>query len=267
MSPPVYAVLGGTGATGSEIIKHLFSRNGAVHLNIYARSASKLNAIHPGIDKASNVTLFIGDMNDIDLLASCLRDTTAVLCTVAQNENEPGCSISQRVARNIVLALEQLRRESPSPETYKSQPLIFPSSAILNPAFEHRVSKLTRAIGLRAGSHVLGDLRLAAEYLQPFDWIPISYWQPGPIVKDQARGVELTLDEGFDLISFADVAQGIIDIVERDEGQWIGKQVGFRATGKDVKPLPPSTLIWLISGLTGHYFPSGWRFVRRRGWW
>jgi len=125
-----------------------------------------------------------------------------------------------------------------------------------------------RAVALRAGFHVLRDLRLAAEYLRGFEWIPVSFWQPGPIVKDEARGVRLTATEGFDIISYADVARGIVKIVEENDGMWIGKEVGFVAVGgKKVKGLPPSTFIWMLIGLLGYYMPSLWWVGRRRGLW
>src|SRR5271170_4731641 len=97
---PVYAILGATGATGSELVKYLLPRTD-VHLNVYARSASKLHALHPGISTAENVTRYIGPLSDTALITSCLHSAAVVFGCVAQNINEPGCSIAQRTAHVI----------------------------------------------------------------------------------------------------------------------------------------------------------------------
>jgi hypothetical protein len=266
--PATYAILGGTGATGSELISYLLNRQPFVHLNIYVRSVSKLYSLFPDLQTSPNVTIFTGTIDETPVLASCIRSATAIFCTIAQNENEPGCSLSQRTALAVVLALTQLRSESAHPSTYTAPPLVWPSGALLNPAFDKRIPAAMRAVALRAAFHVLQDCGLAAEYLRGFQWIPVSFWQPGPIVKDEARGVSLTADEGFDVISYADVARGIVKIVEEDDGMWIGKEVGFVALGgKKVKSLPPSTFVWVLVGLLGYYMPSLWRVGRKMGLW
>jgi oxidoreductase AflX len=233
------------------------------------RSVSKLSSLFPDdLQTSPNVTIFTGTIDETPVLASCIRSATAIFCTIAQNENEPGCSLSQSTAHAVVLALTQLRSASAHPSTYTAPPLVWPSSAALNPAFKKRLPAAMRAIASRAAFHVLRDLRLAAEYLRGFEWIPVSFWQPGPIVKDQTRGMSLTAEEGSDVISYADVARGIVKIVEEGDGMWIGKEVGFVALGgKKVKSLPPSTFIWMLVGLLGYYMPSLWLAGRKRGLW
>ncbi|KUJ08383.1 uncharacterized protein LY89DRAFT_764479 [Mollisia scopiformis] len=261
-----YTILGGTGATGSELISYLLNRQPFVHLNIYVRSSSKLYTLFPDLQTSPNITIFTGSIDETPVLASCIRSATAIFCTIAQNKNEPDCSLSQRTAHAVILALTQLRSESAHPATYTAPPLVWPSSAALNPAFEKRIPAALRAVALRAAFHVLQDLRLAAEYLGGFEWSPVSFWQPRPIVKDEARGVSLTAEKRFDLISYADVARGIVKIVEEGDGMWIGKEVGFVALGgKKVKNLPPSTFIWILAGLLGYCVPSLWLAGRKIG--
>ena len=90
---PTYAILGATSQTGSESLKLLLPTS--AHLNVYARSASRLQLKHPTPSSAPNVTMFIGELSDTALLASCLLDAVTVFSTVAQNQTEPGCSIPQ----------------------------------------------------------------------------------------------------------------------------------------------------------------------------
>jgi uncharacterized protein YbjT (DUF2867 family) len=87
-----FAVLGATGQTGSELVRLL--QEAPNHLNVYARSTSRLAEKHPKLVSAKNVTIFIGDLANAELLASCMRDADVILSTVAQNQNEPGCSVA-----------------------------------------------------------------------------------------------------------------------------------------------------------------------------
>ena len=75
----------------------------------------------------------MGDLSSADLLKECLRNVNVIFGAVAQNSNEPGCSIAQRTAHTVVSALESLRKEEgPS---FKCPILVFLSSASLNPRF------------------------------------------------------------------------------------------------------------------------------------
>ncbi len=110
MTPTTYAILGATGQTGSELTKHLISRND-LHLNLYARSQSKLLSVDTTIPSNPNITLFIGSIDDTSVITSCLKDTSVVFATVAQNHNDPECSIARRSAHSIIEALVSLRKQ------------------------------------------------------------------------------------------------------------------------------------------------------------
>jgi uncharacterized protein YbjT (DUF2867 family) len=105
-----YAALGATGQTGSEIVKALLPTE--AHLNIYARSLTRLESQFPSIQSAPNVTIFIGNLFNTELLTSCLPNSDVILSSVAQNRNKPGLSVAQRTALAIIQALES-RRSNP----------------------------------------------------------------------------------------------------------------------------------------------------------
>ncbi len=148
--------------------------------------------------------------------------------------------------------------------------MVWPSSCTLNPVFEKRMPRYLVFLGTRGGSFVYDDLKKAQAFLKSQkDWLSVSFWQPGPIVHDIPRGYELTLTEGSDNISYADLARGCVQIVEEDGGRkWTNQGVGFIALGgKSVKPLPLSTAVILMQGLFAHYFPWTWQMGRNHNWW
>lgn len=158
--------------------------------------------MHPSLKASSNVSLFIGSIDDTELLTSCLRNVSGIICAVASNNNEPGISISQRTAHAVVKALSKLQSASESPSAYRAPPMVWPSSWSLNPLFVKRMPHALLFLARRSASYVYNDLRLAAAYLDSQDdWMSVSYWQPGPIVDDIPKGYVLTLTEGSDTIS------------------------------------------------------------------
>ncbi|MCJ1302014.1 hypothetical protein MMC08_004815 [Hypocenomyce scalaris] len=108
---PTYAILGATGSTGSSLVSYLHERPDKVRINLYARSASKLESLHPYIKGTENVKSFVGDLSRADLLKDCLRDVDVIFSTVAQDINEPGCStLSDDEAAPPLLSYDDLAR-------------------------------------------------------------------------------------------------------------------------------------------------------------
>lgn len=261
---PTYAILGATGSTGSSLLRYLHERPDKVNVNVYARSASKVDSLHPYIKGAENVKTFIGDLSSADLLKDCLREVDVIFGAVAQNINEPGCSIAQRTAHTIVSALEALRKEEgPS---FKCPILVFLSSASLNPRLIGDAPWITQWVVERANYHVYGDLAKAIAYLKEQTWIPLITAEPPALVKDISSGYELSQDGLSGLVSYDDLARGMVQMAEEDGGKkWVGKGVGIKATGnvkKDVLPL----IKYEVVGLLVYFFPFVWRFGYGRFW-
>ena len=86
---PTYAILGGTGNTGIELVNILAREEGVV-LHIYVRSKSKLLEARPDLaDAASPHTIFSGDLADVNFFTECIRGASAVFGVVGTNANNP----------------------------------------------------------------------------------------------------------------------------------------------------------------------------------
>lgn len=276
MPTTTYAILGATGSTGSELLKLLLPGND-IKLNVYARSRSKLHALGPDSADSAHVTEYIGDLEDKQLLKDCLRGATVIFSTVAQNNNEPGCSIAQRTSYVIVSALEALRAEAKdNGETWKSPTLVFLSSSALNPVLMASFPKLLEYILHSACYYVYRDLRLATDYLRSVPWIRLMVVQPGAIVHDRSFGVRLSETEVSQRVSYADVAVAMVAMAEgkirSDDSigireRWVGKEVGIVSLGGNEVKQPMGNLRYLILGLICSFLPPVWHLGRWLGLW
>ena len=205
----------------------------------------------------------MGDLSNVDLLKNCLRDVDVIFSAVAQNLNEPGCSIAQRTAHSIVSALEALRREEGP--TFKCPILVFLSSASLNPTFSSHKPRLLHWVLERGCFYVYGDLKKSIEYLKQQSWIPLVIAEPTALTNDISRGYELSLKKVSPGVSYDDLARGMVQMAEEEGGrQWVGKGVGVKATGKvKIQYLP--LIRYLVVGLISYYIPASWGFLRGAG--
>ncbi|MCJ1322119.1 hypothetical protein MMC15_007464 [Xylographa vitiligo] len=217
---PTYAILGATGSTGSELLKFLIT-NPQIHLNLYARSASKLAKLHPAAAGSENVTIYTGDLSDGSLLANCLRSVDVIFQTVATNENEPGCSVALRAAHGIVTAIEHLRKEE-RPASFKCPTVVLLSSASVNPSMAAKAPRFGRWLVKTAFCYIYADLREATEYLQGRPWIPLILAQPGGLLQGASLGFELSEEEPSPFISYSDLARAMVQMAEEDGGKkWV----------------------------------------------
>lgn len=260
---PTYAILGVTGSTGSSLLRYLHERPVKVNINLYARSAPKVESLHPYVKTAENIQSFVGDLSSADVLKNCLRNTDVIFSTVAQNSNEPGCSIAQRTAHSIVCALEALRKDEGP--TFKCPILVFLTSASLNPTFSESTPRLLHWVLERGCYYIYEDLRKSIKYLKEQSWIPLITAEPPALIKDIPRGYELSQEEVMPGISYDDLARGMVQMAEEDGGhKWVGKGVGIKATGKVKMDYLP--LIWyLVTGLVAYFSPAAWRLLQRAG--
>ncbi|MCJ1257033.1 hypothetical protein MMC24_004858 [Lignoscripta atroalba] len=261
---PTYAILGATGSTGSSLLEYLHERSD-VHLNLYARSAPKLHSLHPYLKGSERAKIYSGELSNVNLLADCLRDVDVVFSTVAQNTNEPGCSIAQRCAHSLVSALELLRKEK-GPRDFKCPTVVFLSSASLNDRFFG--PSLIHSFLMHALCYIYTDLAKATAYLQDHDWIPLILAQPPGLVQDLPRGHKLSDDKCSNLISYPDLARAMVQMAEEEDGKkWIGKGVSMEALGgKDIKANVMPLVGNVLSGSLAWLFPRLWIFLRDKGW-
>lgn len=258
---PTYAILGATGQTGSEIVKALLPTS--AHLNIYARSRSRLEKKFPSISTAVNVSLFIGDLSDTSLLASCLSSADVIFSTVAQNRNEPGCSIAQQTAFAIVQALEPQRKSG-----VKIPYVVFLSSGSVDPNNPHQRETGYQFMYNWVLYHIYEDLRKAIKHLQDKAWIPLIVASAGAIVHDPAEhAVELTDDplKASQIESYADLAKGMIAMGDAGD-KWKGKYVSMKVNeGRPIDGNPIALLRYLLPNLLASICPPLWRLGK--GYW
>ncbi len=266
---PVYAILGATGQTGSEVVNYLLPTENKLH--IYARSSTRLTSKHPSLSSSSSskVNIFIGDLSDEKLLAECLEGVDVIFSTVAQNQNEPGCTIARRTAGAIVKALESNNNKSGSVSVSVSvskgkkryPAVIFLSSAGIDPRRPGGYFDILLHFTLR---HVYGDLEEAIIYLQSIDWLPIIVASPGALIHvEEEHQVTLTEDMVDDnVMSYKDLAKGMVMMAEDDE-KWVGKRVGMVVnSGKPIGGNPAALLRYLLPNLLVSVCPPLWRLGR-----
>ena len=117
----------------------------------------------------------------------------------------------------------------------------------------------------RGCCYIYGDLKKAIEYLKERSWIPLIIAEPPALIKDVARGYELSEDDVTRGVSYDDLARAMVQMAEEDGGhKWIGKGVGIKATGKVKKNVLP--LVWYLTvGLIAYCSPAAWGILQRVG--
>lgn len=249
-----YAILGATGQTGSEIVRHLLD-DPTSHLNIYARSASRLETMHPGLTNLPNVSLFIGQLDDKQLMASCLAKADVVLSAVAQNRNEPGCSIAQRTALAIIEALDGLRTSNRPIPT-----VVFLASGGVDPVSTAKSHVVMRKVMHWVLYHVYTDLERSIELFRENPWVPLVIAAAGGLVHSTSHTIELTNDiiRISQLLSYSDLAQGMIRMGNEGE-KWNGQFVGIIANeGGPIKANPLALFRYLLPNLLAMVCPPLW---------
>ena len=253
---PSYAILGSTGNVRGAALKVLLGSN-HVTIHAYCRSKQKLVKQNPGIEKNNNIRIFEGAMHDEALLAECIAGAQAVFVAIAVTANQPGVTIAQDTAHQVVAAMKKLREQ-------RSQPL--PKLLILSSAStEHRlmwqVPRILRNILYCAMSNVYDDLKAAETfYRSQDDWLSTIFIKPGALTHDAQKGHEINNDIAKSPISFLDLAAGMIEIADEDGDRYDGKAVAINATSKDVA-FPLDSPLLLIKGLIVHFLPWTWRFL------
>jgi putative NADH-flavin reductase len=247
-----YAILGATGNTGSSLIQVLLNvPNTKVHA--YCRSKAKLTRMLPEVVENKKVEIFEGSIEDVDLLANCVRGCQAVFLTISTNDNVPGCRMSQNSTRTVIRALDMIRTES-GPDT-RLPKLVLLSSATLDEHLARTMPKWFKPIMKTAASHVYKDLEIAEELLRSNqDWVTSIFIKPAGLSLDKQRGHRLTLDDQESFLSYLDLAAGMIEAVDDPDGRYDMKNVGVVSTGGSAK-FPPGTPLCIVVGLLRHFFP------------
>ena len=249
-----YAILGSTGNCGSSLIQNLLrSPNNSIHA--YCRNKTKLHRRIPSLVDHKRVEIFEGNIQDVDLMVNCLRDTKAVFLVVTTNDNVPGCRVSQDSALAVIEALKKIKADSGP--GLKLPKLVLLSSATIDNYLSRDMPKWFRPVMLAAASHVYEDLRRTEAILRAeADWLSTVFIKPAGLSLDVSRGHRLTLDEEESFISYLDLAAGMIEAADDEEGRYDGRNVGVVNAKRGVgAKFPRGTPMCIWLGLVRHFFP------------
>ena len=271
---PTYAILGGTGKTGSALVQ-LLARSPDIVLHIYARSKDKLLKCHPFLaDAKSPHKIFTGDLNDIDLFAQCLDGTIAVFGAVGSNANNPEIRVAQDLATVIIAALTKIMDQSAiTDSTFDPPTVVFLTAAGMSsddrvraifPNFIHWMLQ-------RVGKYIFLDFRRATSlFKRPENsWIPVIFMcAPGITLVPSQGDIQIGNDvpkKAPIAVTYTDLARGMIRAAE-EGNKWSGKEIGI--VGAKIPPLQYGTMMfYFTTSLMCTWAPPLWRFGHRRGWW
>lgn len=131
------------------------------------------------------------------------------------------------------------------------------SSATIDDHLSRDMPTWARSVLLASASHVYEDLRRTEALLQSHeDWLSAIFVKPAGLSPDVARGHRLTLDEQESLISYLDLAAGMVQAADDEDGRYVGRNIGVvnRSCGAGAK-FPRGTPLCILMGLMRHFFP------------
>jgi hypothetical protein len=250
-NPSAYAVLGSTGNCGTALIENLLKKPDAI-VHAYCRNSPKLLRLIPGIQETKRVRIFEGSIHDVDLLKSCVCDCQAIFLVVSTNDNIPGCRLGQDTASVLIDILQSLRGK----DVRKAIPkIVLLSSSTIDDLFSRHQPALLRRILLRSASHVYRDLEETEKLLRANeDWLTTIYVKPGALSVDIQRGHSVSLTNQDGPLSYLDLAAGMIEAADDEEGRYDLKNVSIVNTNGKAK-FPAGTPMCVLTGLLRHYFP------------
>ena len=258
---PTYAIFGATGSTGQCLLKQfLQSPKNTIHA--YVRSKSKLEKLSPQAVAQDNVHVFSGALTDIPLLADCIAGTDAVFVVLGNNVSFPGVRVVQEGAHSVVAALSHIRAQDSNAKLPK---LLFLTSAGINPYLNRQAPAFLMKVLHAALTYSYEDLEHTEAFLKlQKSWLDVTFIQPGALVDDVQKGHRLSTENTHGLISYPDLAAGMIEVAKTEGEQYSWKGVAVVPTAKDVK-FDWDTPKNLVRGLFSAYFPSTYRLSRSIG--
>jgi hypothetical protein len=251
----IFAILGATGLTGQNIVKHLL-QNPENELNLYVRSQSKLIKLFPNIQENKQVHIFEGSMNDIELVSSCLDSTKAVFSVLASNDNTPGMTIARDAAATVIAALSRLKEKN---KEVKLPRVVVLSSATLNPLLYAHEPIIVHYIIYYAFWHVyqdvIGAISLYQKTIESGELeIDVRFVEPGGLTEGKGSGrVGLTRDQMSDVVSYGDLGRAMV-MVGEDEGLEL-QHVGVLVDGEEANLAPAKLASMVLTGLAWTFVP------------
>ena len=254
-----YAVLGATGNCGLALIENLLKKPDAI-IHAYCRNSSKLQKLIPGVQENERVRVFEGSIQDADLVESCVRGCPGIFLVVSTNDNIPGCRLGQDTATTLIDVLGKMKSEKDGDKdgggkAARLPKIVLLSSSTVDDQFSRHQPALLRKILLRSASFVYADLMAAEKLLRKHeDWLTTIAIKPGALSVDVQRGHALSLTDQDGPLSYLDLAAGMIEAVDDEDGRYDMKNVSVVNTNGKAK-FPTGTPLCIVTGLLRHYFP------------
>ncbi|KAH8701031.1 hypothetical protein BGW36DRAFT_375426 [Talaromyces proteolyticus] len=253
---PTYAVLGSTGNCGSAVVRRLLEKSSDTKIKAYCRNKAKLYTVIPEVIDNKQVEVFEGSIGDDALMDDLLRGTKAVFLAVTSNDNIPGIRLNTDTALAVLRSIYRLRDEA-GPASYVPPKLVQLSASAMDDHLARTMSKAFRWIIVRAASRIYADLQRAEDIMRSHDhWIESIFIKPSGLSPDIARGHRLTFDEQESFVSYMDIAGGMLEVADDEEGRYAGRNVGVvnKVTGQGAR-VPGGTPLCIALGFVRHYFP------------
>ena len=202
------------------------------------------------------MTIFDGPLEDTELIAKCLKGTRAAFLAVALTENQPGCTISIDTAKAVISALKEL-----STKDEHLPNLIVLSSSSTEHRFVQQVPQIIENILYRAFSNIYDDLKEAEKFLRSQEsLVSTVFVKPSALSHDTRKGHTLSLENSRGPMSFYDLAAGMIDIADDEDGKYEMKSVTVNPVAQDVA-FPWKAPGLIFRGLMFHFFPWTYRLL------
>ncbi|EMC93816.1 hypothetical protein BAUCODRAFT_36270 [Baudoinia panamericana UAMH 10762] len=250
-----YAILGATGNTGSSIIEVL-TKSHDVEIHAFVRSKSKLFGLFPHLENDSRLKVYEGTLSNLDVLQSCIQGTKAAFLAVAVNDPRPGVTIAQDTARAVLAAIGRMRSQDPQAKIPR---LIVLSSASLDDHLCRNMPNWAHQLLLMMAHSIYEDLRRAETILraEEANGVRTVFIKPGGLVHDTQKGHELNLDRQQTFLSFLDLAAGMVEAADAEDGKWDMRNVSVVPKTNDTR-IEWRVPFFVMMGLWYYFLPWTW---------
>lgn len=247
------ALLGVTGNTGQVVLRTLLEKN-EHNLKIYARSLEKLMQMFPSLTSNPKIQLYIGSINDEDMVRGLLERCQTIICTLGNNGFAP-TTILRESARSIIATLKSLRRNDAA---WQRPRLIWLSSSSKNERFAAARPPIMHWLITTAFQFGYQDLQIAEDTIMADPaLVSVLLVQPGVLVDEEATGYEISVDSVRLASSFADLGGAFVELASNSTYGSL-TQVGVSSQQGD-RPVryAPIIVFRIFRGLFTYYVPCG----------
>lgn len=252
-SPDEIALLGVTGDTGRVLLRKLLE-NDQHDLRVYARSQEKVIQMFPGIESNPRVKLYIGSMENQELMRSLLSQVQTIVCTLGSKGFAP-VSVMRQGAQAIVATLKQLRHDQ---KIWQAPRVIWLSSSSKNERFSAARPSVVDWLIKTAFQNGYIDLQGAHDLLLAHpDLLSVLFVQPGLLVNEEGTGFEISVDSVRMAASYEDLGAAFMELALDRQYESLNRIGVSSVGGNRGLRYAPIILFRLCRGIFTFYVPFG----------